>query len=134
MFGIMVLEQMFGLRNMEAIMKVVKVNGHYLNRRHYQRIFRRIIIFITILLLGLSITHLASKAETIDELHYYKYYTSITVQSGDTLYSIAKANLTNYDSVDTYIAEVASINHLTSADIDYGMNLIIPYYSTTFVQ
>lgn len=62
----------------------------------------------------------------------YKCYTSYTVQSGDTLSSIASEYITDeYPSSDRYIAEVVSINHLLSASqIDEGQTIILPYYTS----
>lgn len=66
----------------------------------------------------------------------FKYYTSITVESGESLWDIAGNYMGNsYDSRDSYIAEVCSINHLADAsDILYGQTLIIPYYSSEYVR
>ncbi len=117
-------------------MRAIKKNGKYINRRHQQIIFRRIAVSLTILIssiiLGLSCHSVTTNAETTDSVHYYKYYTSITVENGDTLYSIASDHLTNYSSVDEYIDDVAHINHLLDADITAGMSLIIPYFSTEY--
>ena len=60
-----------------------------------------------------------------------KYYTSYTVQKGENLSVIARRFITDdYSSMDKYLAEVVSINHLISpAGIDAGQELILPYYS-----
>ena len=65
----------------------------------------------------------------------YKYYTKITIQSGDTLWSIADSYMddTMYSSKREYISEVKKINHLgNSGDIQSGQEIIVPYYSTEF--
>ena len=63
----------------------------------------------------------------------YKYYTSIRVSSGDTLWDIAKEYRTEeYSDISSYIAEVREINHLSSNQITDGMYLCIPYYSEEY--
>lgn len=61
----------------------------------------------------------------------YKYYTSIQVNKGDTVESIARCRMSSeYSSVDDYIAEVSQINHLDeNCHIEAGSHIIIPYYS-----
>lgn len=62
-----------------------------------------------------------------------KYFTSITVESGDTLWSIAEEYMTEeYSSVDEYIDEVVYTNNLNNeSDIKAGTNLLVPYYKVT---
>lgn len=68
-------------------------------------------------------------AQDQDVLH--KYYTSIIVQPGDTLWSIADQYYElGYDSHNAYIKEVLQINHLSNADeLICGTSIVIPYYS-----
>lgn len=62
---------------------------------------------------------------------YYKYYTSIRVESGDTLWSIADRYLCEQTgSHDDYIREVMQMNGLKSSDIHTGESLTVFYYST----
>ena len=43
----------------------------------------------------------------------YKYYTSIQIQKGDTLWNIADEYITDdYDSMDEYMEEICAINHI----------------------
>ena len=60
-----------------------------------------------------------------------KYYTSIEVQSGDTLWSIASDHITEeYCDMNAYIDEVCSINKISQNEIHAGQYLTIPYYSS----
>lgn len=63
-----------------------------------------------------------------------KYYKSITIEYGSSLYSIAtEYSVMSKGTIDDYINEVRSINHLDEEeDIYSGQNLIIPYYSYDF--
>ena len=58
-----------------------------------------------------------------------KYYKSITVEYGDSLWSIAGDEMTNgWDDTRDYISEVMQINGLRSESIHAGSHLIVPYY------
>ena len=62
---------------------------------------------------------------------YYKYYTSIRVESGDTLWEIADRYLCEQTgSHEDYIREVMQINGLKNDDIRAGESLTVFYYST----
>lgn len=58
-----------------------------------------------------------------------KYYTSIEVQAGDTLWDLAGLYASEeYDSRAEYIDEVRKLNHLAGDEITAGLYLTIPYY------
>ena len=59
-----------------------------------------------------------------------KYYTCITIEEDDTLWTIAEEYCTEeYDSYQEYIDEVKFINNLTDDTLYYGGKLVIPYYA-----
>lgn len=97
-----------------------------------------LILFITLcisFLCGITFGSILSNATTTDEKakDTFKYYKSITVEHGDSLWSIAKENISaEYVSVDAYIDEVRFINSLSGTTIHAGNSLTIPYYSTEF--
>ena len=66
----------------------------------------------------------------------FKYYTSVTVEAGDSLWQIAGDYIdSHYDSRESFIAEVRSINHLADNDTIYaGQILIVPYFSSEYVK
>lgn len=65
----------------------------------------------------------------------YKYYTSVEIQSGDTLWSIASEYMTeDYKDIDEYIHEVCEINHILEDDIHSGQFITVPYYSNVIMQ
>ena len=89
-------------------------------------LFCSVIAVITIcsIMFG-SISAQAAPAETT-----YKYYTSIKVESGDTLWAIANEYITDeYASMNEYMDEVCSINHISEDEIHAGQYLVVPYYS-----
>ena len=78
-----------------------------------------------------------SSANTGDEKVNFKYYTSIMVGYGDTLWKIADEYIdySEYKDKETYLAEVRNMNHLDDdSDIKAGQYLIVPYYSYEFVK
>ena len=67
----------------------------------------------------------------------FKYYTSVIVKSGDTLWSISDKfiDYSEYRTKESYIKEVCSINHIEDeSEIRIGQELVVPYYSTEFVK
>ena len=115
---------------------VSKPSGKYIDHRRRQMIFRRIclissIILSTVILIGAA--GILSHAEDSDNVHYYKYYTSVTVMPGDTLSSIAEEYGFNYDDTMQHVDEIKFCNRMNEDTIYAGSSLIVPYYSTEFV-
>lgn len=101
------------------------------------RIFSAVVTVCLVLAFAVGYYSIKSSANTGDEQVSFKYYTSVTVEQGDTLWSIADEfiDYNQYKSKAAYIAEVQSINHLDdTADIITGQALIVPYYSYEFVK
>jgi LysM repeat protein len=72
----------------------------------------------------------SSKSEAENSKEIYKYYTSIQVESGDTLWSIAdKYASSEYSDRDTYMKELLALNHLSDTTIHSGQYLTVAYYS-----
>ena len=101
-----------------------------------RKIFLAVLSVCIMLTCALSYSALVSNASTEVSDISYKYFTSIEVSSGDTLWTIAEEYKDEefYDSTEEYIDEVIRMNNLSSANITVGQCLIIPYYSTEFVQ
>lgn len=59
-----------------------------------------------------------------------KYFKSIEIEKGDTLWSIAQENMdaNYYKNVSEYISEIKTVNTLVSDDVKAGNYIIIPYY------
>ncbi len=80
--------------------------------------------------LTLSISVLRSTAQDKDAVITYKYFTSVVVKYGDTLYSLAEKYTEGYNMEPSdYVKEVMHINHLDNEEICSGQNLILPYFS-----
>lgn len=117
----------------EAILRSEDRSRRYRERRLRQMRIRFLLtlaaIFLT-LIMAISYRAIISDAKGTEDVTY-KYYTSIEVQYGDTLWSIAQAYCSEeYDSVDDYIYEVMKINHLQQESvIAAGSHLVVPYFS-----
>lgn len=86
---------------------------------------------------GLSISlgmgFVDAHANTLEEPVFHKYYKSIEITSGDTLWQIAEEYMNDdYDSIYDYIHELKEINNLASNDIHAGQYLTVAYYDTEF--
>ncbi len=61
----------------------------------------------------------------------YKYYTSLKVETGDTIWDLADEHISKeYDSIQEYIKEVEVINNIDADNITEGQILVFPYYSS----
>ena len=101
-----------------------------------RKVFLAILSLCIILTCALSYGALVSNASAeVDDISY-KYFASIEVESGDTLWTIAEEykDVQFYDSTKEYVDEVIRMNNLSSSQITAGQCLSIPYYSTEFVQ
>ena len=59
-----------------------------------------------------------------------KYYTSISIEKGDTLWSIASDYVSGPKTISNYVNTLKEINNLQTDCIYQGQNLIVYYYST----
>lgn len=80
------------------------------------------------ILLGTGMNALASSDKDIAS--YNKYYVSIRVEGGDTLWTIADEYIDGFNiEKDDYIKEVCEINEISKDDIHAGDYIVVPYYS-----
>ncbi len=104
-------------------------------RRAVQRrslLFLLTLCVVAVFFLTAGVLH--SRAGSEQE-HKFKYYTSVVIEEGDTLWSIADQYMDkSIQSKVAYINEVKSINHIHDGDcILAGKMLIVPYYSTEYI-
>ena len=88
-----------------------------------------IVVFIMLLsgFFGRSLMYVMAEEETSASPE--KFYTSIHLEEGDTLWSIAQTYYTDSDeSVEEYVRELRQINSLSDDHIDAGHYLTIRYY------
>jgi hypothetical protein len=113
--------------------------------RYLQKIKRikTVRIQLTFMVLGLFVAVCSAvilyssvaKADSGDHTAY-KYYKSITISAGATLWTITAEFMdsTYYEDMNDYMDEIIYINRMDSEDVLLaGQSLIIPYYSQEFV-
>lgn len=115
-----------------------RIRNNKIRRQRERR--KNVLLFVLAFSLALSLStslgSFLSKAKEHNAHAEYKYYASIPVSEGDTLWSIARAHMgDHYDTVEDYIRELRQINSLNGDDsIKTGMYLVVPYYSTELSQ
>lgn len=97
-----------------------------------QRRFRQLCILFSVLfvLTVWGIHHLGTIAQA-DEIPSgrEKYFTSIQIENGDSLWSIAETYISpEYESISDYVEELKSMNGMTDSRIYAGDYLTIAYY------
>lgn len=107
-------------------------NNKYRRQRELKKHFLISVCMICLtIFLTFTIFSIRTDAKDASETMEIKYYTSIAVTSGDTLWTIASEHKgIYYDSETDYIEEVMHINALKNETIYAGQHLVIPYYST----
>lgn len=105
--------------------------------RRTKQIFERVLLTICIIaLLAIGSSAILTKATTTEEAKdvYYKYYTQIEIQAGDSLWDIAGEYMEHgpYESRKDYMNEVVELNQLSSTTIIQGQHLVVPYYEATY--
>ncbi len=76
-------------------------------------------------------TIFSSAKDPATDLLQYKYYKSITIKQGESLWSIAEEYRTDaYDDTRAYVDEVIELNDLHSETIHEGQHLVVAYYDT----
>lgn len=112
-----------------------------LNRQKRKRQVRQhIIVLILSLFIIITVSFLfisfSTEANDLEHQPSYKYYKSVEISKGDTLWSIANDNYdsAHYKDIHEYITEVKKLNTLTSDEIVTGNYVIVPYYASEFVN
>lgn len=110
------------------------------NRIRRRRALRKHILtaFMTLFLIAacsMLFFSVKTKAQGNDEQILYKYYKSITVAAGDTLWNFADqyAEPSHYPDYQSYIDEVVRMNGLMDEHITSGQHIVLPYYSDEFM-
>ena len=110
------------------------------NRIRRVRQLRRNIImclltFMLVICFSVIFFSFKTKAQGNQEEILYKYYKSIMVSEGDSLWKYAQMYGDNqyYDSYEDYMQEVMNMNFLKDETITIGQYLVIPYYSNKFI-
>ena len=90
-----------------------------------------------VILLAVSINAISAQATTKEEAltHTYKYYKSIEISKGDSLWTIAAVYTDgSAAAIQDCVKEMRSINSLKNDTIQAGDRIIVPYYSNEFIK
>lgn len=107
-------------------------------KKRYKRKKWNITLILFALLFGIFIGWFLGKQQVVsvsanankNQVQRFKYFTSLEIENGDTIWDIAKQNMTEeYDSINDYIKEIKQCNNLSSDHITTGHYLLIPYYA-----
>lgn len=103
-------------------------------KKRFRRIFTGIILMMVICVsFGAFLVSAHEKTSAGDAV--YKYYKSIEIQPGDTLWEIAEDTMTaEYNSVAEYVQVLKDMNNLDSDDIQAGQDLIIAYNDSAYLE
>ena len=90
-----------------------------------------IIVGILLIAIGVAILFFGQNSKTPEveaSTIMQKYYTSIEIKDGDSLWTLAEEYGKRYADPREFITEVRSINQLKGDHITAGANLMIPVY------
>lgn len=114
------------------LIKLLSLNRHQIQilRKLYLAVIS-IILLMAVSMSSVSLISISTQAGEIKSKPAHKYYKSIEITKGDTLWSIAKDNIDThyYKNVNEYINEIKTMNSIKSDHIVSGSYIIIPYYS-----
>ena len=105
-----------------------------MRRRKRKRLSLAVLLcFAVLAAFGTSFVLTRTAEAGTSESSRYKYYTSIQVEPGSSLWEISREYASSeYQDLDDYIREVRQINHLDQDTIYAGSYLCIPYYSSEY--
>lgn len=106
---------------------------HAIRQQRERRVTALILLatLIFIFAIGVGCGTMLAKAKEPERPDACKYYRSISVEKGDTLWNIASEYMDSiyYASYADYMKEIRAINHVSQdGQIISGQTLIVPYY------
>lgn len=112
-----------------------RANQNMQRREQFVRMEKKFLALIGIVFISLFII-LGSSIKTLANAHstepMNKYYTSIRIENGDTLWNIAEQySVRGIASQEEILKEICEINHISKDDILHSSEyIVVPYYST----
>ena len=115
-------------KNYKQPKKVHKNNTSMIRK---QKAYLTILLFVLasiVILLGTTINVFAGSKANVSS--YNKYYKSVQIEAGDTLWDLADEYIgeCNLDKTD-YISEICEINEICEDEIHAGDYIVVAYYS-----
>ncbi len=88
---------------------------------------------VLMLMISISVSSVVLAGNHKKEENMYRYYTSIEIEPGDSLWSIASEYCYDMDmSVSDYIREIKKLNRLSTDSITSGQYLTVIYVSSEY--
>ncbi len=116
-------------------MRELRIRNNKIRRRRELRRHVFTGLVTTVLVIGCSLLFFSLKISAQSRADVQsKYYKSIQVQEGDSLWNYAGlyGDSRYYDSRSDYIKEVSAVNALKNDRITAGQYLILPYYDAGY--
>ena len=118
--------------------RIIHSESEYLHSRKQKRMIASVLGTFCAVILITSVFggfYTSAHNNRIEEPVNFKYYKSIIIESGDSLWSIAEEYMTDdCTSVAEYVDGLKNINHIYSEYIQEGQSLIVPYNDTNFIK
>lgn len=114
-----------------------RIRNNKLRRKKERRrnILFAILTSCLVITLSFMINGFLSNAKTESEDVEFKYYKSVSVEKGDTLWNIANEHMNcDYKNAEEYIQEIMKVNGLNNEQITAGRYLIVPYFSSDYIR
>ena len=113
-----------------------RIQNNKLRRKRERRrnILLTVLASFLVIALSFTINGFLSNAKTESEGVEFKYYKSVFVEKGDTLWDIANEYMSS-DQKNTaeYVKEIIEVNGLHNEQITAGSYLIVPYFSSDYI-
>ena len=111
----------------------LKANESHTRRAQKVQMEKRLIVVIGIIVISLGIllgSSISAFASAREKARIHKYYTSIQLRQGDSLWELAGEYASTDQSEQEFIDEVCEVNGISESNILHsGQYLVVPYYS-----
>ena len=111
----------------------LKANESLARRAQKVQMEKRLIVVIGIIVISLGIllgSSISAFASAREKARIHKYYTSIQLRQGDSLWELAGEYASTDQSEQEFIDEVCEVNGISESNILLrGQYLVVPYYS-----
>ena len=111
----------------------LKANESLARRAQKVQMEKRLIVVIGIIVISLGIllgSSISAFASAREKARIHKYYTSIQLRQGDSLWELAVEYASTDQSEQEFIDEVCEVNGISESNILHsGQYLVVPYYS-----
>ena len=111
----------------------LKANESLARRAQKVQMEKRLIVVIGIIVISLGIllgSSISAFASAREKARIHKYYTSIQLRQGDSIWELAGEYASTDQSEQEFIDEVCVVNGISESNILHsGQYLVVPYYS-----